>query len=74
MLSACRDDKQKDLFLSQTEIKVLRYDRLQFEATTLNSVTALQKMNIDFPQATKLLIEDVVALGSVDDDKINDRL
>ena len=26
------------------------------------------KMNIDFPQATKLLIEDVVALGSVDDD------
>lgn len=74
LLSACRDDKQKDLFLSQTEIKVLRYDRLQFEATTLNSITALQKMNIDFPQATKLLIEDVVALGSVDDDKINDRL
>ena len=31
-------------------------------------------MNTDFPQATKLLIEDVLAIGEVDDNKINDRL
>ena len=73
-LSACRDDRQKDFFLSDDRIKIHRYDRLQFEASVLNSVTSLQKMNMDFPSATKILIEDVLAIGSVDDEKINDRL
>ncbi len=74
VLSACRDDGQKDFFLSEGKIKIHRYDRLQFEASALNSFTSLQKMNMDFPHATKILIEDVLALGSVDDEKINDRL
>ena len=74
VLSACRDDGQKDFFLSDGKIKIQRYDRLQFEASALNSFTSLQKMNMDFPHATKILIEDVLALGSVDDEKINDRL
>lgn len=73
-LSACRDDRQKDFFLSENGIKIHRYDRLQFEASALNSFTSLQKMNTNYPHATKLLIEDVLALGSVDDEKINDRL
>ena len=74
VLSACRDDGQKDFFLSEGRVKIHRYDRLQFEASALNSFTSLQKMNMNFPHATKLLIEDVLALGSVDDEKINDRL
>ena len=74
VLSACRDDGQKDFFLSEGKIKIHRYDRLQFEASALNSFTSLQKMNMDFPHATKILIEDVLALGSVNDEKINDRL
>lgn len=73
-LSACRDDRQEDFFLSENGIKIHRYDRLQFEASALNSFTSLQKMNTNYPHATKLLIEDVLALGSVDDEKINDRL
>lgn len=74
VLSACRDDRQKDFFLSENGVKIHRYDRLQFEASALNSFTSLQKMNTNYPHATKLLIEDVLALGSVDDEKINDRL
>ena len=74
VLSACRDDRQKDFFLSENGVKIHRYDRLQFEASALNSFTSLQKMNTNFPHATKLLIEDVLAIGSVDDEKINDRL
>lgn len=73
-LSACRDDRQEDFFLSENGIKIHRYDRLQFEASALNSFTSLQKMNMNYPHATKLLIEDVLALGSVDDEKINDLL
>ena len=65
MLSACRDDRQEDFFLSEGRVKIHRYDRLQFEASALNSFTSLQKMNMNFPHATKLLIEDVLALGSV---------
>ena len=74
VLSACRDDRQEDFFLSENGVKIRRYDRLQFEASVLNSFTSLQKMNTNFPHATKLLIEDVLAIGSVDDEKINDRL
>ena len=70
VLSACRDDRQEDFFLSENKVKIHRYDRLQFEASALNSFTSLQKMNTQFPHATKLLIEDVLALGSVDDEKI----
>lgn len=55
-------------------IKIDRYDHLQFEYVTTNSFTALQKMNMEYPQATKLLIEDVLAIGEVDDSKINDRM
>ena len=32
----------------------------------MNSFSALQKMNTDYPQVTKLLIEDVLAIGEVD--------
>lgn len=72
-LSACRPGEQKDDSL-QSSVKVFRYDRLQYEATVMNSVSAMQKMNIDCPQATKLLIEDVLGIGSVDEPDINDRL
>lgn len=74
VLSACRDDRQKDFFLSDGKIKIHRYDRLQFEASAMNSITAMQKMNMNFPNATKILIEDVLVLGSVDSENINDKL
>lgn len=72
-LSACHSGEQKDDSF-QNPVKVFRYDRLQYEATVLNSVAALQKMSIDCPQATKLLIEDVLSIGSVSDPDINEQL
>ena len=36
--------------------------------------SALQKMSLDCPRATKILIEDVLMLGTVDEPAINERL
>ena len=72
--SACQFGLRRDDAPVQKDIKVFRYDRLQYEATAMNSVTALQRMKLEYPQATKLLIEDVLALGDVDDENISERL
>lgn len=57
-----------------TDVKIHRYDKLIDEYVELNSFSALQKMSIDYPQETKFLIEDVLAIGTVSDDGINTRL
>ena len=71
--SACQFGLRKD-DASFKEIKVFRYDRLQYEATAMNSFSALQRMKLEHSQATKLLIEDVLSLGGVDDENISERL
>lgn len=53
------------------DIKVHRFDKLQDEYFTKNSFSALQKMSTGYPQETRFLIEDVLAIGSVSDDNIN---
>lgn len=73
-LSACRTDEQKGDVLSGTDVKVFRYDRLQYEATAMNSVSALRKMNTDYPRATRILVEEVLMLGRVNDPAIDERL
>ena len=72
--ASCQSDMQSGDALSDRRIKVFRYDRLQYEATVMNSISAIQKMNMDYPQATRILIEDVLMLGSVDAPDINERL
>lgn len=74
VFSACHHDGQKDDFSAYKEVKVFRYDRLQYEATALNSVLALQKMSTECPRATKLLIEDVLGIGSVSEPNIYEEL
>ena len=73
MLSACQSDRKKE-YTPTDQIKIYRYDRLQYEASFVNSVSALQKMNMESPQATKILIEDVLGLGSVNSPKVNERI
>lgn len=73
-LSACTSGGQKDNSCQDVGIKVIRYDRLQYEATVMNSFSALQKMNMEYPRMTKLMIEDITGVGRVDDDDINDRM
>ena len=47
---------------------------MQYEATVQNSFFSLQLMNTEFAQETRLLIEEVLDLGSVDMVDMNDRL
>ena len=73
-LTACLSDRQQGINSLQTDVKVFRYDRLQYEAVALNSFSAMQKMSLDCPQATKILIEEVLGLGRVNEPAINERL
>ena len=43
--------------------KIFRYDRLVDEFVSLNSFTSLQRMNTEYPAATRLLIEEVLAIS-----------
>lgn len=56
------------------EISVLRYDKLLSEYVRSNSFSAMQKLTMDYRQPTKILIEDVLAIGTVKDDTISQRL
>ena len=72
-LSSCQWDG-KSGNNADVDVRVALYDRLQYEYVSMISFSALHKMNTDYPQVTKLLIEDVLAIGEVDDMKINDRM
>ena len=55
-------------------VKIDRYDRVLDEYVSLNSYSAKQKMNLEYPLETKLLIEDVLAIGHVDEPDVEKRL
>lgn len=69
-INAGKDVGQK----KHEEISVLRYDKLLGEYVRSNSFSAMQKLTMDYRQQTKLLIEDVLAIGTVEDDTIFQRL
>lgn len=50
--------------------KIFRYDRLVDEFVSLNSFSSLQRMNTEYPVPTRLLIEDVLSIGSVEEPRI----
>lgn len=56
------------------EISILRYDKLLSEYVRSNSFSAMQKLSMEYRQPTKILIEDVLAIGTVKDDTISQRL
>ena len=58
----------------QQEVVIDRYDRVLDEYVSLNSYTALGRMNTQYPMETKLLIEDVLKLGPVNDPNVEQRL
>lgn len=74
LLSACHLNRADDDLLSGKELRVFRYDRLQYEAVALGSVSALQRMRLECSQATRLLAEDVLAIGNADTDDMGRRL
>ncbi len=56
------------------EMIIDRYDRVLDEYVSLNSYTALGRMNTQYPMETKLLIEDVLKLGKVNEPDVEQRL
>ena len=73
---ACRMGTGENAQLQNKEngINVIRYDKLLNEYVRSNSFSALQKMNMDYRQPTKILIEEVLGLGQVSDDTISQKL
>lgn len=57
----------------ETLVEVLRYDRLESRYLTTGDFSALQQMNIEYPVETRMLIEDVLNLGEVNDHEINSK-
>ena len=55
-------------------VHIDRYDRVLDEYVSLGSYTAMHRMNTEYPTQTKLLIENVLELGSVDEPDIERRL
>jgi hypothetical protein len=56
---------------ADTHVVVERYDRIQSLYLTTGDFSALQQMNISYPQQTRTLIEDVLKIGQVNDPEIN---
>lgn len=58
----------------ENTVVVDRYDRVLDEYVSLGSYTALHRMNTQYPMQTKLLIEDVLKLGVVNEPDVEQRL
>jgi len=58
---------------AENGITIHRFDRLESRYLTTGDYSALQQMNTDYPRQTRLLLEDVLALGEVSDASINSR-
>ena len=71
VFSSCSVDRREGGRLGNEYIKVHRYDRLEYEAAMFNSMLAMQRMNTEWSHATRLLMEDVLDLGPVDQPDIN---
>ena len=52
-------------------IGIQRFDRIEMLYLTTGDYSALQQMNTYFPTETRMLIEDMLHLGQVDDPAIN---
>lgn len=59
------DDKLK--------VEVQRYDRLESRYLTTGDHSALQQMNTTYPMETRMLIENVLKLGEVNEPEINSK-
>ena len=65
--------KPNDANNEDDKISLHRYDRIQSLYLTTGDFSALQQMNLVYPQQTRTLIEDVLKLGRVNDPDINNK-
>lgn len=72
--TACTGNWQRWVGSSDEEVEIQRYDKVMFDFVSLNSYSALQRLNTEFSLQTSMLIEDVLGIGSVQDPSIDRRL
>lgn len=74
-LSSCKLKlKDVDSPNQTVKVEVCRYDKLLYDYVMVNNFSAIQKMTTDYSQETRLLVEDVLAIGQVNDEDMNVRL
>jgi len=56
-----------------TVVVVERYDRIESLYLTTGDYSALQQMNTSYPMQTRMLIEDMLRIGKVNDPEINNK-
>ena len=65
--------KLNDDATDEQRVNIQRYDRIENLYLTTGDFSALQQMNTAFPMQTRMLIEDVLQLGKVNDRDINSK-
>lgn len=70
---ACNEKHKTTSKNQELIIEVIRYDRLQSRYLTTGDFSALQQMSTGFPMETRILIEDVLDIGQVNDVNINSK-
>jgi len=73
LLTLCYSCKDISTPKNDNTVSIIRYDKLQNDFVNFNSFASLHKMKTKYTQETKLLYEDVLNLGAVNNQDI-DRL
>ncbi|MBR1547867.1 MAG: gliding motility protein GldB [Prevotella sp.] len=63
--------KPGDADLDNHQLRIERYDRIESLYLTTGDYSALQQMNTAYPIETRMLLEDVLRIGKVNDPDIN---
>ena len=56
-----------------SHFEVVRYDRLENRFLTTGDYSAIQQMCTDYPMETRMLLEDMLKIGEVNDPEINSK-
>lgn len=65
--------RPNDVDVAERNASIQRYDRIESLYLTTGDYSALQQMNTDYPTQTRMLLEDVLQLGKVNDRDINSK-
>lgn len=78
LLTLCIASCQLDRNLIKEEAgnphRIVRYDRIVDDYVSTGNIVLWQRMNTEFPRETRVLIEDVLRLGRIDQEGIEDSL
>ena len=74
ILAACQFGAFHEKDTSKDRIHIIRYDKLLEEYITSGSFSSFQKMNMQYRDMTTILIEDILELGDVSDDRATIKL